>query len=253
MNPSQASLERAHALRQRTRARNFQRPAEREEPAFPIVLRGYDRGAVDEHLDGLNRLIEELRTARSPQAAVRQALDRVGEETSAILQRAHEMADEITESARAEARRHLDAAHRDAESLRSEAERAARALASDSDAVWQDRGSLIEDLRKLAESVLEVADDAAERITKSPAEAVRASADAARARADSEPAPALAEPESNGVPEDEPRVWRDQGQPTEQIDVLALDDEDDEGAEYPHADHEHDGYDAGDSNGPYYS
>src|SRR5947209_16848414 len=129
MNPSQSSLERAHAPRQRTRPRGPQRPPEREESPFPIVLRGYDRAAVDAHLDALNRLIAELKTARSPQAAVRQALDRVGEETSAILQRAHETAEEITASARADANRRLEAARRDADALRAEAERQARSLA----------------------------------------------------------------------------------------------------------------------------
>jgi cell division septum initiation protein DivIVA len=247
MNPSQASLERAQALRQRTRARAVQRPPEREEPPFPIVLRGYDRAAVDEHLDGLNRLIEELRTARSPQAAVRQALDRVGEETSAILQRAHETADEITAAARADAHRRVETAQREADSLRQEAERQARALASDSDNVWHERTGLLHDMRKLADSVLEVADAAEARISKSPAEAVTALADSAHAEAQETATVA------DVVPEDEPRVWREPSQPTEQIDVLELDDDADEYDEADAEHAEHGAYDTGEPHGPYYS
>src|SRR5947209_1488354 len=215
MNPSQASLERAQALRQRPPPRSMQRPPEGEEPPFPIVLRGYDRTAVDEHIDNLNRVIEERRTARSPQAAVRSALDRVGEETSAILQRAHETADEITNAARADARRRVETAQRDADSLRQEAERQARALASDSDNVWRERTGLLHDMRKLAEDVLGIADAADERISKSPAEAVNALADSSRADAEA----STAEP-IDSVPDDEPRVWREMSQPTEQIDAL---------------------------------
>ena len=227
MNPSQSTIERAQALRQRTRPRSFYRPPASQEGGFPIVLRGYDRAAVDEYVSELNRLINELRSSRSSQAAVKEALDRVGEETSTILQRAHETADEIRSVAEIEASRRLEAADRDAQSLRAQAEREARELADDSDTVWHERTTMLDDMRRLAESLLEAADTASERITQSPAEAVRAFA-----AGEDEPAPA---PESD--PDDspaaaadrEPHVWRGPrsiDRPTEQMDALPLEEDD---------------------------
>jgi DivIVA domain-containing protein len=71
--------------------------------SFPAAVRGYDRKAVDTYVEHVNRVIAELEVTRSPQAAVRNALDRVGEQTSGILQRARATAEEITTSAREEA------------------------------------------------------------------------------------------------------------------------------------------------------
>jgi cell division septum initiation protein DivIVA len=73
------------------------------DPAFPASVRGYDRRAVDTYVERVNRLIAELQVSGSPKAAVRHALERVGEQTSSILQRARETAEEITTGAREEA------------------------------------------------------------------------------------------------------------------------------------------------------
>jgi DivIVA domain-containing protein len=73
------------------------------DPSFPASVRGYDRHAVDAYVERVNRLIAELQVSGSPKAAVRHALERVGEQTSGILQRARETAEEITTSAREEA------------------------------------------------------------------------------------------------------------------------------------------------------
>ena len=70
------------------------------DPSFPASVRGYDRRAVDGYVERVNRLIAELQISGSPRAAVRHALERVGEQTSGILQRARETAEEITSSAR---------------------------------------------------------------------------------------------------------------------------------------------------------
>jgi DivIVA domain-containing protein len=78
-------------------------PAEIRDVSFPSAVRGYDRRAVDVYVVRVNRVIAELEVSRSPQAAVRHALDRVGEQTSGILQRARETAEEIIASARTEA------------------------------------------------------------------------------------------------------------------------------------------------------
>jgi DivIVA domain-containing protein len=71
--------------------------------SFHTAVRGYDRHEVDRYVQRVNRAIAELEIARSPQSAVRHALDRVGEQTSGILHRARETADEITHTARSEA------------------------------------------------------------------------------------------------------------------------------------------------------
>jgi DivIVA domain-containing protein len=78
-------------------------PAEIRTAAFPSARRGYERGAVDAYVRDVNRLIAELEVGRSPQAAVRHALDRVAEQVGGILQRARETAEAITASAREEA------------------------------------------------------------------------------------------------------------------------------------------------------
>jgi DivIVA domain-containing protein len=78
-------------------------PEDIRDPSFPAAVRGYDRRAVDSYVERVNGLIAELQVSGSPPAAVRHALDRVGEQTSGILQHARETAEEITKSAREEA------------------------------------------------------------------------------------------------------------------------------------------------------
>ena len=70
---------------------------------FPVSVRGYDRSAVEAYVREANRVIAELQMSNSPRAAVRHALEQVGEQTSGILQRAREAAEEITTTARQEA------------------------------------------------------------------------------------------------------------------------------------------------------
>jgi cell division septum initiation protein DivIVA len=108
------------------------------DPAFPASVRGYDRRAVDTYVERVNRLIAELQVSGSPKAAVRHALERVGEQTSGILQRARETAEEITTGAREEAeettaRARAEAAEIVADARREAGERlaAARAEADD--------------------------------------------------------------------------------------------------------------------------
>jgi hypothetical protein len=62
------------------------------QPPFPVVRRGYDPAAVDEYINGLEQEIDELRAHRTGQAAVAQEIDRIGEQTAAILRVAHEKA-----------------------------------------------------------------------------------------------------------------------------------------------------------------
>ena len=83
--------------------------------SFPVSVRGYDRDTVNAYVKRVNHVIAELEISRSPQAAVRHALDRVGKQTVAVMQEARESADKLMEAARDEA---------DAEKERAKAEAA---------------------------------------------------------------------------------------------------------------------------------
>jgi DivIVA domain-containing protein len=92
-------------------------PGEIRNVSFPVAVRGYDRRAVDAHFQRVNRVIAELEVSRSPQAAVRAAVDRVSEQTKGILQQARESAEKITTAARDEAGEIVAAAKAEAAEL----------------------------------------------------------------------------------------------------------------------------------------
>jgi DivIVA domain-containing protein len=130
---------------------------------FPTALHGYDRAAVDAHLAALEREIDELRAQRSPAPLVEAEIERVGEETSAILRVAHEQAAEITRRAQSQADRCVADAAANAVAMTEEAKRKLRQLDSETDAVWAERGRLIEDVRNVATALFSLAEDAADR------------------------------------------------------------------------------------------
>jgi DivIVA domain-containing protein len=101
-------------------------PEEIRDPSFPAAIRGYDRRAVDAYVEQVNGLIAELQISGSPQAAVRHALDRVGEQTSGILQHARATAEEITTSAREEAEATTTRAKAEAQDITTGAQNQAR-------------------------------------------------------------------------------------------------------------------------------
>ena len=136
---------------------------EPERKRFPTALHGYDRDAVDAHLAALEREMTDLRAQRSPTPAVEEELDRLGEETSAILRVAHEQAAEITRRAQAQADRCVADAAANAVAMTEDAKRKLRQLDSETDAVWAERGRLIEDVRNVATSLFSLAEDAADR------------------------------------------------------------------------------------------
>lgn len=78
-------------------------PPELRTAAFPVAVRGYDRGAVDAYVTRVNRLIAELEATRSPQSAVENALRRTEDERSDILKEAYALGGEVTTAARREA------------------------------------------------------------------------------------------------------------------------------------------------------
>ena len=133
------------------------------DPSFPIALRGYEREAVDSYVARVGRVVDQLEATRSPDAAIRRALDEVGEETSGILQQARETASEITARSRAQADDRVREAEREARELVADAEARVRELDADFARVWDERDRLLDEVRALAERLLATADDAEER------------------------------------------------------------------------------------------
>src|SRR5947209_1732818 len=117
---------------------------------FPMVLRGYDRLAVDAYVKKTSQLVAELQATRSPEAAVRRAIERVGEEVSGVLQRAHETAAQITAQSRSEAEDRLQPARREAEEIVASAHQRLKGLDAETDRIWEERRRLVEDTRELA-------------------------------------------------------------------------------------------------------
>ncbi len=130
---------------------------------FPLVLRGYDRLAVDAYVKRTSQLVADLQVTRSPEAAVRRGLERVGEEVSGILQRAHDAASQITAQSRIEAEDRLERARQEATRITADAERRLQELDVETDRIWAERHRIVEDAQELARQLLALAQSAAER------------------------------------------------------------------------------------------
>jgi cell division septum initiation protein DivIVA len=163
---------------------------------FPTALRGYERVAVDEYVRQTRRLVAELQATRSPEAAVRRALERVGEQISGILQRAHETAEQITAQSRSEAEDRLQQARVEAAEITDAAEQHVRDLDADTDRIWLERQRIVADAEDLAAQLVGLAKTAAERF---PADA-EAEAAGTEAEAEAEPAGTEAEAEIEAEP-----------------------------------------------------
>ncbi|MGA9858484.1 MAG: DivIVA domain-containing protein [Solirubrobacteraceae bacterium] len=135
---------------------------------FPTALRGYERIAVDDYVRQTRRLVAELQATRSPEAAVRRALERVGEQISGILQRAHETAEQITAQSRSEAEDRLQQARVEAAEVARAAEQRVRDLDADTDRIWLERQRIVADAEDLAAQLLGLAKTAAERFPADP-------------------------------------------------------------------------------------
>lgn len=175
---------------------------------FPVALRGYDRDTVDAYVKRTSELVAELQATRSPEIAVRRALERVGEEVAGVLERAHETAERITAQSRREAEERLQKAHREAEQIAAAAERRLVTLDVDTDRIWEERRRIVDDVRELSAELLELADSAAERLP--PAESAADDEPAESEEPATEtidiapPAPAVAASEIGLPDEDEP-------------------------------------------------
>jgi cell division initiation protein len=133
------------------------------EVEFPVAMRGYDRLAVDAYVRRTSQLVAELQATRSPEAAVRRGLERVGEEVAGILQRAHEAASQITAQSRSDAEDRLERARQEATQITAAAERRLQELDAETDRIWGERQRIVEDAQQLAQQLLSLAQSAAER------------------------------------------------------------------------------------------
>ena len=165
--PDQSSASTEHALMQEITAPLSTLPddpvPEVSDVTFPLVLRGYDRESVDAYVQRTSQLVAELQATRSPEAAVRRALERVGEEVSGILQRAHETGSRITAQSRSEAEDRLETARQEAAEIVQRAEDRVRELDAETDRIWAERHRIVEDTRELARELLNLTDSATDR------------------------------------------------------------------------------------------
>jgi cell division septum initiation protein DivIVA len=176
----------------------------RDEPPFPLVIRGYDRGSVDEYLEAATARLAELEVMQSPSLAVQEALERVANDTGSILKEAHDTADDVMTRAREEADRLVREAREEADRTIASAEARVRQIGIDTDALWQERLRLIEDAQATAVSLSALAEEAAGRFPAwEPEEEPPAEADGGFVAAE---------------PVDEPVVE----QPTEAFDVAEM-------------------------------
>jgi hypothetical protein len=165
--PDQSSAAREHALLQEITEPLAAMPDDSVPIAadvdFPHVLRGYDRLAVDAYVRKTSQLVAELQARASPQAAIKRALERVGEDVSGILQRAHDTAEQITSQSRREGEDRLEAARQEAGRITADAERRVKELDVDTDRIWAERDRIVADTRELARQLVDLAEVAAAR------------------------------------------------------------------------------------------
>src|ERR687886_499716 len=164
-------------------------PPELRDPTFSSAVRGYDRHEVDRYVERVNGLIAELQISGSPRAAVRHALDRVGEQTSGILQRARETAEEIIASAREEAEETTQRAKAEARDILADAQRRADEVTS---GAGVEAREIVATANARAEDTISKAGEEAERTVSS----ARAEADAEMQRTNEEIAALRAEAEA---------------------------------------------------------
>jgi cell division septum initiation protein DivIVA len=138
---------------------------------FRSSRKGYDRDEVDAYVSQLQHQLRELQTRRqTPDAAVRDALERVGEDVADVLKQAHNTAEELVATAKREAQDHRDRAERDAAHVVSIAEQRLHELDLDTDRIWGERERIVADARDLARQLNQIADLAAERFPQDNAQ-----------------------------------------------------------------------------------
>ncbi|MGN6431862.1 MAG: DivIVA domain-containing protein [Gaiellaceae bacterium] len=187
-------------------------PADIRNVQFPVSVRGYDRDAVDAYIKRVNRVIGELEISRSPRAAVRHALDRVGKQTVAVLQEARESAEKLLEAARDEADAEKDRAKAEAAKLVVNASDEADREKAEADRVLAEAKALASELVAKAEA------EADQRKQQSDAE-IRAAKD--KADAEISAARDKADARMREVQSDTEAVWNERGRLLDETQAMA--------------------------------
>jgi cell division initiation protein len=146
-------------------------------PRFPFARDGYDRPAVDEYvsdleqeLNALDKEIVKLREQSSQPSEVTSEIQRVGEQTSAILIAAHEQAQQTTREAQEQADKCITDAAAKALSMTKEAKEELAAFGGEKESLRQERARLVGDVRRLSSALATLADEADRRVTPEDAE-----------------------------------------------------------------------------------
>jgi DivIVA domain-containing protein len=160
---------------------------------FALARKGYDKREVDQFLDELADWLEAGGEGGPGEDAVRRELERIGEQTTAILTEAHDAAATMRSGAERQVRQQLADSNLKAEAMRTEAEEYAEEVREDADAyarrIRGDVDATVERARIEAESSVEEtradADAYAERVRREADEhAATASAQAEKLVAD---------------------------------------------------------------------
>jgi cell division septum initiation protein DivIVA len=170
-------------------------PWEAIDARYPIVRHGYDRAAVDDHVAELEHEISELQARAASGPTVSEEIERLGEQTSAILTVAHDKAHEMRRRAQEEADRCVADAASNAVKITEDAKRQLRQIECDTDAVWRDRSRLLDDVRAVATALFSLTEDAVERFPAEPESSEKAALDG-RVRSMAMPAPSAPRPEA---------------------------------------------------------
>jgi hypothetical protein len=136
-------------------------------PRFPLARDGYDRPAVDEYvsdleqeLSSLDREIAKLREQASQPTEVTGEIQRVGEQTSAILIAAHEQAQQTTRQAQEQADKCISDAAAKALAMTAEAKQELAVHVQEKESLREQRGRLIGEVRRLSSALATLADEA---------------------------------------------------------------------------------------------
>jgi cell division septum initiation protein DivIVA len=144
-------------------------------PRFPITRQGYEPAAVDAHiadleqeLNELDRELSELRANAPAEDQVAEEIQRVGEQTSAILLAAHDKAQQTTRQAKEQADKCLADAAANAIEMTKEANRKLHELETEKLLVWRERSRLLEDVNNLSKALSQLSAEAAKRFPAEP-------------------------------------------------------------------------------------
>jgi len=140
-----------------------------EDAEFPVSMRGYDREAVDSYVSRVREVVAQLETTRSPEAAVKDALEKVGEQTKIVLESAGQSAEQIRVAARREAEETSSRAKSEAEEILTKAKGessdiVARSKAEAKERVGKARKEAAEHLQRTQEEVTALQEEAEARL-----------------------------------------------------------------------------------------